>query len=458
MVLRLWASLGRVFAEGRRFGVCGEAARQLERHVGSVVGSGGWIQKLCGSRISPTVGKGGGPPHSRGVEALGWLGCVMGSNVLVRSVGSSSGSGIAARGRGVAPLIGVGRGLSVKADKTTPSTCWVRLVAADGTWSSATRLMCPPGCLVFDIDAVKKAAKAEFADELAGVSAAKLDVTVGDGGNVLEEDLLVSGLPNGKTKADPLLIHAPKPVTLTVYTRTGKDRKVVHNSTITFATNEKFEKFVATRDIWHMKRAKGRADERLSAITSLAEAVSASQQDGTFLLLDNPADELREDVSALKGGEKNRATGLEQQTTKALVSDATFQREFGNLSLVNGGEPVEIKVAGDSNVAFEVDGLVRNGWQLLLNSAKGTPTEGDVTEVRDTASRLREVLQNPSNYETLPESALSEFEGLREVVPVLSGYCFADSVKQVAESRGVRWVHTDGKGFAVEARVSKQSA
>uniref|UniRef100_A0A7S0U2W8 Uncharacterized protein n=2 Tax=Hemiselmis andersenii TaxID=464988 RepID=A0A7S0U2W8_HEMAN len=335
---------------------------------------------------------------------------------------------------------------------------WVVLLQPDGKWSSATRLMCPPGCLVFDIDAVKKAAKAEFADELAGVSAAKLDVTVGDGGNVLEEDLLVSGLPNGKTKADPLLIHAPKPVTLTVYTRTGKDRKVVHNSTITFATNEKFEKFVATRDIWHMKRAKGRADERLSAITSLAEAVSASQQDGTFLLLDNPADELREDVSALKGGEKNRATGLEQQTTKALVSDATFQREFGNLSLVNGGEPVEIKVAGDSNVAFEVDGLVRNGWQLLLNSAKGTPTEGDVTEVRDTASRLREVLQNPSNYETLPESALSEFEGLREVVPVLSGYCFADSVKQVAESRGVRWVHTDGKGFAVEARVSKQSA
>jgi len=426
--------------------------------VGSVVGSGGWIQKLCGSRISPTVGTGGGSPHSLGFAALGGHSGLLGSNVFGHSVGGSCGSGIAACERGVAPLLGVGRGLSFKADKTTPSTCWVRLVAADGTRSSATMLLCPSGYPAWTIDAVKEAAKVKFAAKLGGIDSADLDVTVGDGGNVLEEDLLVSGLPNGKTKADPLLIHAPKPVTLTVYTRTGKDRKVVHNSTITFATNEKFEKFVATRDIWHMKRAKGRADERLSAITSLAEAVSASQQDGTFLLLDNPADELREDVSALKGGEKNRATGLEQQTTKALVSDATFQREFGNLSLVNGGEPVEIKVAGDSNVAFEVDGLVRNGWQLLLNSAKGTPTEGDVTEVRDTASRLREVLQNPSNYETLPESALSEFEGLREVVPVLSGYCFADSVKQVAESRGVRWVHTDGKGFAVEARVSKQSA
>jgi len=459
MVLRLCASLGLGFADGRRFGVCGGAAWQLERHVGSVVGSGGWIQKLCGSRISPTVGTGGEPPHSRGVEALGWLGCVVGSNVLVRSVGSSSGSGVAARGRGVAPLIGVGRGLSFKADKTTPSTCWARLVAADGTRSSATRLMYPPGCPDFDIDAVKDAAKVKFAAKLGGVDAADLQVTVAEGGTPLRAGKAVAELEVGKDEGNPLLIHAPKPVTLTVYTRTGKDRKVVHNSTITFATNEKFERFVATRDIWHMKRgARGRVDERLSAITSLAEAVSASQQDGTFLLLDNPADELREDVSAIKGGEKNRATGLEQQTTKALVSDATFQREFGNLSLVNGGEPVEIKVAGHSDVAFEVDGLVRNGWQLLLNSAKGTPTEGDVTEVRDTASRLREVLQNPSNYETLPESALSEFEGLREVVPVLSGHCFADGVKQVAESRGVRWVHTDGKGFAVEARVSKQSA
>jgi len=331
-------------------------------------------------------------------------------------------------------------------------------VAADGTRSSATRLMCPPGCLVFDIDAVKKAAKAEFADELAGVSAAKLDVTVCDGGKALRAGKAVAELEVGKDEDDPLLIHAPKPVTLTVYTRTGKDRKVVHNSTITFATNEDLKGFVATRDIWHMKRTEGRADERLSAITSLAEAVSASQQDGTFLLLDNPADELREDLSVLKGGEKNRATGLEQQTTKTLVSDATFQREFGNLSLVNGGEPVEIRGTGDSNIAFEVDGLVRNSKQLLLNSAKWTPTEGDVTEVCDTASRLRQVLESLSDYETVPEGALAEVEGLTEVVPVLSGYCFAEGVKQKAKSRGVRCVHTDGKGFAVEALESKQSA
>uniref|UniRef100_A0A7S0WIH2 Uncharacterized protein n=1 Tax=Hemiselmis tepida TaxID=464990 RepID=A0A7S0WIH2_9CRYP len=450
MVLRLWASLGRVFAEGRRFGVCGEAARQLERHVGSVVGGGGWIHKLCGSRISPTVGTGGGSPHSLGFAALGGHSGLLGSNVFGHSVGGSCVSGIAACGRGVAPLLGVGRGLSFKADKTTPSTCWVRLVAADGTRSSATMLLCPSGYPAWTIDAVKKAAKAEFADELAGVSAAKLDVTVGDGGKALRAGKAVAELEGGKDEDDPLLIHAPKPVTLTVYTRTGKDRKVVHNSTITFATNEKFEKFVATRDIWHMKRAKGRADERLSAITSLAEAVSALQQDGTFLLLDNPADELREDVSALKGGEKNRGTGLEQQTTKALASDPTLQQKHGKLSLVNGGESVEFKVAGISDIAFEVDGLVRNSKELLLNSVKWTPKDEDVGELCDTASRLHTVLEKPSIYETVPEDALAELEGLKVVVKVLSGFNFPPSVKQKAKDNGVVCVHTDGNGYAAD--------
>jgi len=239
-------------------------------------------------------------------------------------------------------------------------------------------------------------------------------------------------------------------VTLNVLTRTGKDRKIQHNSTIEFTSNDDFKVFVATREIWHMKRVKGRVDERLSAIRSLDNAISASKQDGTFLLLDNPADELREDVSVLKGGEKNRATGLEQQTTKALASDHTLQHKHGKLSLVNGGESVEFKVAGISDIAFEVDGLVRNSKELLLNSVKWTPKDEDVRQLCDTAVRLCRVLKNPSDYETVPESALAELDGLTDVVPVLSGFSFAPSVKLVAKSKNVTCVHTDGNGYAAD--------
>eukprot|EP00285_Hemiselmis_virescens_P014505 CAMPEP_0173389616 /NCGR_PEP_ID=MMETSP1356-20130122/12758_1 /TAXON_ID=77927 ORGANISM="Hemiselmis virescens, Strain PCC157" /NCGR_SAMPLE_ID=MMETSP1356 /ASSEMBLY_ACC=CAM_ASM_000847 /LENGTH=128 /DNA_ID=CAMNT_0014346827 /DNA_START=80 /DNA_END=463 /DNA_ORIENTATION=+ len=48
----------------------------------------------------------------------------------------------------------------------TPNSAWAVLVGADGKLSNPTMLMCPPGYPGLNVDAVKKAAKAEFADDL----------------------------------------------------------------------------------------------------------------------------------------------------------------------------------------------------------------------------------------------------------------------------------------------------
>jgi hypothetical protein len=237
---------------------------------------------------------------------------------------------------------------------------------------------------------------------------------------------------------------------LTVHTLSGKDRKEWQTSTVKFDTAEDFKSFVASQKIWHMRpqgKVTGKADKKLRVVTSLAEAISASQQDNTYLLLNDPVDLLLQDVSVLKGGEKNRGTGLEQQTTKALVSDPSLLSQYGNLSVVNGGHPV---VFQKGDFKFEVDGLVRNGRQLLLNEAKWTPQEGNVDELLATATRLKQVLRDPSGYTSEPEGALAELMGLEEVVPVLSGFCFSPSVKQKAASSEVRCVHTNGRGYAAD--------
>mmetsp|Transcript_42557 Transcript_42557/g.83203 ORF Transcript_42557/g.83203 Transcript_42557/m.83203 type:complete len:533 (+) Transcript_42557:220-1818(+) len=111
--------------------------------------------------------------------------------------------------RGSAGLLGSATGM----DRGVANSAWAVLVGADGHVGSPTRLLHPPGCPDFDIDAVKKAARAEFAAKLGGFDAADLLVSKTKDGPVLSEDVDVSTLQQGKTRAEPLYVIAPKPGT-----------------------------------------------------------------------------------------------------------------------------------------------------------------------------------------------------------------------------------------------------
>jgi len=75
----------------------------------------------------------------------------------------------------------------------------------------ATQVYCPEG-RSFNVDTLKKAAKAEFVQLLAHVDASQLSVSTIRGGDKFDEDaLIVDQQPHGATRLQPLYIHAPAP-------------------------------------------------------------------------------------------------------------------------------------------------------------------------------------------------------------------------------------------------------
>mmetsp|Transcript_16314 Transcript_16314/g.32230 ORF Transcript_16314/g.32230 Transcript_16314/m.32230 type:complete len:524 (-) Transcript_16314:97-1668(-) len=426
-------------------------------------------------------------------------------------------------------------------------TCWVQLRVGDEALSSPSRIICPSGCPVFDVDAVKEAAKSKFAEDLEGVSAAKLVVTEGEGGEALRAGHAVADLKCGKDEEHPLLLHAPKSVasvwvqlvgldgarsdparvsapsqravfdvdfvkkqvnkevfsadlkgvgqsklhvfdgeegevlkagTLVKELRAGGDEanpllvkapvflepveitvwsdkpdNGLEDSVERFASEKEFLGFVAGSKLKHKEILEDGTFKTRSTIKSLPEAVNASKVQDTFLYTGYTLDKRVQD---LENTDDNRAEWLEQQTTRAIVRDESIRMEFGDVCLVNNGASVEFRKAGRKDKFLECDGLVKNTDTLILNEAKAKPVKdhidtlvGKANKLVGKVDKLKMVLEEPDNYRSTPADAIDEIKGLKNVVPVLSGYLFEQVIQQSAREHSIRCMRPDGTGYSM---------
>ena len=174
-------------------------------------------------------------------------------------------------------------------------------------------------------------------------------------------------------------------------------------------------------------RKVGQASSRVQALQANADALAKGSK--TFLLNVGPYDKISEDVGKLRRGVTNLASGLEQQTTKALVMDASARTEFGQLALVNNGEAVVFysKVC-PSKPILEVDGLLVNTDYVVLNETKQSPKPSDIENVIEKFDKLERILGDPDTYSTKPVFVMEELRKFDKVRVVLSGYHYPESL------------------------------
>jgi len=98
-------------------------------------------------------------------------------------------------------------------------SAWVQVVVPGAEETCPVLVTCPTRDVPWNVDAVRDAVKAKFADDLKGVSAAKLVVCEGEDGEALSEDVEVGTLQQGKTRGDPLYVMAPKPAVRSAWVR-----------------------------------------------------------------------------------------------------------------------------------------------------------------------------------------------------------------------------------------------
>jgi hypothetical protein len=224
------------------------------------------------------------------------------------------------------------------------------------------------------------------------------------------------------------------------------DDGVFQKALESFASEEDFKDFIKDRGMQHRRMEDGK-EQLLKHVRSLSEAVAASKMEGTRLCLGLS---LSASVQKLEGTSKNHASGFEQQTTRAIARDEALCVRFGRLTPVNNGESVLFFREGHKDKFLECDGLLRNSTMALLNEAKGTPSLDHVESLHQKVEKLKMVLANSQSFRSLPPSAMGELEGLSDVEPLLSGYCFNQDIMRVALGKGIICVRTDGKGYHLE--------
>uniref|UniRef100_A0A7S0YR23 Uncharacterized protein n=1 Tax=Hemiselmis tepida TaxID=464990 RepID=A0A7S0YR23_9CRYP len=344
--------------------------------------------------------------------------------------------------------------LLLHAPKSVASV-WVQLVGLDGARSDPARVSAPSQRAVFDVDFVKKQVNKEvFSADLKGVAQSKLHVFDGEEGEVLKAGTLVKELQAGGDEANPLLVKAPvflEPVEITVWS--DKPDNGLEDSVERFASEKEFLGFVAGSKLRHKEILEDGTFKTRSTIKSLPEAVNASKVQDTFLYTGYTLDKRVQD---LENTDDNRAEGLEQQTTRAIVRDESIRREFGDVCLVNNGASVVFRKAGHKDKFLECDGLVKNTDTLILNEAKAKPVKdhvdalvGKPDKVLGKVDKLKMVLEAPGNYSSTPVDAIDEIEGLKNVVPVLSGYLFEQVIQQSAREHSIRCILPDGTGYSM---------
>ena len=91
-----------------------------------------------------------------------------------------------------------------------------------------------------------------------------------------------------------------------------------------FTSAPDFHRFLVGRTLYHMRTVKG-GDKHISIVTDLDEAVSVSTTAGDFLMLDDPATLLRDDVSNLKCFSTN---GFEVLSNKAIAINKDLLKAY----------------------------------------------------------------------------------------------------------------------------------
>ena len=193
-----------------------------------------------------------------------------------------------------------------------------------------------------------------------------------------------------------------------------------------------------------MRTAKG-GDKHISIVIDLDEAVSVSTTAGDFLMLDDPATLLRDDVSNLTCFSTN---SFEELSNKAIAINKDLLKAYGGfLEPLNDGRGVTFfDDAGD--VYVQCDGLVRNTEVVLLNEAKMHFHEEDVKKLRNvTAMKLNTIKAYPHLFTSDPEEIIEQLKGLK-VVLIASGSSFTKKAEEDCEKAGIHRICQDGSGFS----------
>mmetsp|Transcript_8146 Transcript_8146/g.21007 ORF Transcript_8146/g.21007 Transcript_8146/m.21007 type:complete len:430 (-) Transcript_8146:17-1306(-) len=354
------------------------------------------------------------------------------------------------RGKADAPL------LSLRGAVNSGGSGWVWAVLeeADGTRSSTTRLMCAPGCPVFDVDAVKEVAKLKFAAKLRDVDATDLDVTVDEGGSVLEEDVLMSGLSNGRTKADPLLIRAPKPVAAKVIRYLEEDiddPNVVRVSFVSINGQQAFDNWLRNMQVGSLS-CDSNGGRGTMNFQELDEGVVYQLQTGT------PVSRLSRGMARLIGWRENQDRALEDEVTRFVWT----HENTSHAPLTCRPDLREVNSTVE-NHTFEWDGVLCNGKDVIVVEAKQNvfvnmslhPTTGQDTSYTDTVTAVVGKWKNFTK--ALHAGELEHFEDFQhcEVRLFLGARNFAREARDVCTDNGVYAVYPSGSNFQLAAPSGK---
>jgi biopolymer transport protein ExbD len=169
-------------------------------------------------------------------------------------------------------------------------------------------------------------------------------------------------------------------VTLTIFPPTDKKKNNPYKMTL---TPDLFQRTFSPQAPLRLLNSSG---SFMRIVTSLAEAVEASQKKGMFLHASRSYDD---DLVSLNGFVINSATALEIKSTLALAGNERLRAMYGQLELVNEGQVVEMRLSreGEKTLKLAPDGLVvcLPSSVVLFNSAKLTPSEGHITALLDDA-------------------------------------------------------------------------
>ena len=193
-------------------------------------------------------------------------------------------------------------------------------------------------------------------------------------------------------------------------------------------------------------------------ILTLEDAVAAMAETHSVLILESPTKfASAKDLNKLKSPINNRARAIEVKTTRSIGSNAVVKDKYGDMQLINHGESVKFYFMGDENAFLECDGLIKTSVSALLNEVKASPKEEDLVDVLIRARKLEVILKDPSYFFSDPFSALQELNGVKRVVPFLSGCDFSSMLVDKCSLRGVNAVETNGSDYSVSLHLSPDS-
>jgi len=169
---------------------------------------------------------------------------------------------------------------------------------------------------------------------------------------------------------------------------------------------------------------------------------------------------LNEDVSSLKGFRQNIAAALETSVAKAAAQDVTLSQKYSNGVLL--GINVVLYVE-KRNPRVEIDGLVlfADTSTLACVEAKTRLHADIIAKMAETCTVLVAILNSPTKYSSMPESALERIalRGLTIVNLTVAGTGLCeDGVAAMCTGSGIHLLQPGhpGRGMRARSRVTWQ--